>query len=394
MWPSPPAPITSAVDPGTSRDERALDRVVRREAGVGERRGVDRIEVRSGTRWRALGHEQQWRHAAVEAESAAFPAELGPVLAVVLHALQAAAAPSATPGAVDRDRLLPTRVRSRPAPTDSTHPAFSWPRVNGGSNGRTPGGNSCMRWRSEWQAPAPPIRTSTSPGPGSGSATSSELGFVLPRRQPQCAHVVLTFPSDRAGGSAAPAPRSGTLPLVEAPGHLVLVEGRRARRHHTDEVDSAGVTRRDVPGRREELVGAVVRPARVHHAVVAVALALADAGEERIVVMRARAPATRRRRRVDATVRRRPEPEPPHPGTSERCGCVRGPPHSRPGRRAGLARPGGCRVPPRAARPRACWSAGAPRARHPDGLRAGAGPRASGGGPLAVPGATRARQSP
>src|SRR5438067_1755004 len=36
-----------------------------------------------------------------------------------------------------------------------------------------PASKSCIRCRSEWQAPAPPIRTTTSPGPGRGSGTST-----------------------------------------------------------------------------------------------------------------------------------------------------------------------------------------------------------------------------
>ena len=66
-------------------------------------------------------NEQQRRHAAVEPEAAAFAAELGPVLAVVLHALQAASAPSATPGAVDRDRCA--GVETGDAGADRLDPA-------------------------------------------------------------------------------------------------------------------------------------------------------------------------------------------------------------------------------------------------------------------------------
>ena len=91
--------------------ERSLDRVVRREARVGQRRGVDRVQVGERDDVARARDEQERRHPAVEAEAAAFTLELGPVLAVVLHALQAPAAVSAAPGAVHRDGLRRSRAR-------------------------------------------------------------------------------------------------------------------------------------------------------------------------------------------------------------------------------------------------------------------------------------------
>src|SRR5262249_31381325 len=66
----------------------------------------------------------------------------------------------------------PTSTPCTPGPVASTQPAFSCPSVNGGPHGSSPGAKSYMRCMSEWQAPAPPIRTRTSPGPGAGCGTS------------------------------------------------------------------------------------------------------------------------------------------------------------------------------------------------------------------------------
>ena len=105
--------------------------------------------------------------------------------------------------------------------------------------------------------------------------------------------------------SAATAPGTLALPLVERPRHLVLVVRRRDVGGHADEVGSPGVAGGHVPGRLEELVGAQVRTRGVHRAVVPAALALADAGEEGVVVVRARARGARVRRWRRGARRRR-----------------------------------------------------------------------------------------
>ena len=73
----------------------------------------------------------------------------------------------------------PTSRPVAPVPSASTHPAVSWPSVNGSSALKTPASNSWITWRSEWQMPAAPTRTSTWPGPGSGWGTSWYSGAVF-----------------------------------------------------------------------------------------------------------------------------------------------------------------------------------------------------------------------
>src|SRR5690606_16343100 len=72
-----------------------------------------------------------------------------------------------TPSPSDRSRT--------PEPTALTVPAFSWPRVKGGSWGQNPGG-ACMTCRSLPHRPAPAIFTTTCPGPGVGTGTSWNSG--------------------------------------------------------------------------------------------------------------------------------------------------------------------------------------------------------------------------
>src|ERR687892_169887 len=45
----------------------------------------------------------------------------------------------------------------------------------------------------------------------------------------------------------APAPRAVALPLVQGPGHVVLIVRGRLRRHHADELAPAGVVGGRVP---------------------------------------------------------------------------------------------------------------------------------------------------
>src|SRR4051794_22796064 len=81
----------------------------------------------------------------------------------------------------------------------------------------------------------------------------------------------------------ATAPRALALPLIQRPRGLVLIELRRARRQHADEVATTRVNGGRVPGRRQELIRAVVAR-RAHDVVLASALARTRAREERIVV--------------------------------------------------------------------------------------------------------------
>ena len=107
---------------------------------------------------------------------------LGPVLAVVLHRALTGMAAAAAPGAVHGDGIA--FLESRDAlPSSATHPAFSWPSVNGGVNPRS----SSITCRSEWHTPAPPILTRICPGPGDGLGTSSSrAGWPTPTNRTAC----------------------------------------------------------------------------------------------------------------------------------------------------------------------------------------------------------------
>ena len=159
---------------GQQERQRALDRVVRREPGVGERRGVDRVEVVERHEVARARHEQQRRHAAVAAEAGADAPSSGGALAVVLHALRQRWQRPHPHGAVDRDRL--PDLEAGDAGADGVDPAgVLVAERERRLNDISPGWKSWMRCRSEWQAPAPPM-TTTSPGPGSGSGTSCTSG--------------------------------------------------------------------------------------------------------------------------------------------------------------------------------------------------------------------------
>src|SRR5437660_6040639 len=85
--------------------------------------------------------------------------------------------------------------------------------------------------------------------------------------------------------STTTVPGALALPLVERPGHLVLVVLGGVPRIDSDEVAPAGVVRGRVPRALRELVRAVVRARRVVRLVVALALDPACAHEKRIVVV-------------------------------------------------------------------------------------------------------------
>ena len=63
----------------------------------------------------------------------------------------------------------PGRTRPTSAPTSSTTPAPSWPRIDGGGRGTYP----LTIERSEWQTPLASTSTVTSFGPGGRGVTSS-----------------------------------------------------------------------------------------------------------------------------------------------------------------------------------------------------------------------------
>ena len=113
MWPRPPIPITTAVVPGTSDAREPRDRVVRRQRGIAERRGLDGIEIAEGDEQTVGGDEQELGHAAVAPEPAAGTVDLARVLAVVLRRPAARPAHAAAPRSVDGHRI------ARPPPVDT-----------------------------------------------------------------------------------------------------------------------------------------------------------------------------------------------------------------------------------------------------------------------------------
>ncbi len=99
---------------GHQQRQRALDRVVRRQRRIRQRRGFDRVQAAERYEVPHVGHDHVLGHAAIGAEAAARGAELGLVHAVVLEPLHAAVARAAAPRAVHGHRvadLNPRRAR-------------------------------------------------------------------------------------------------------------------------------------------------------------------------------------------------------------------------------------------------------------------------------------------
>src|SRR5437588_749730 len=72
--------------------------------------------------------------------------------------------------------LSPGATWLTPAPTSSTTPAASCPRMAGTGKGIDPS----ARWRSEWQTPQWATRTWTCRGPGPSTSTSSTTAMSWP----------------------------------------------------------------------------------------------------------------------------------------------------------------------------------------------------------------------
>ena len=121
MCPSPPRPMTTAVEPGHQQRQRALDRVIRREGRVGQRRGQRRFEVSDRHDPATLWDEHVRGHPAVESEAAPEHAELGLSLAVVLGPDTAPRAHPASPRPVHGDGL--TDLEPGHTRTDGLDPA-------------------------------------------------------------------------------------------------------------------------------------------------------------------------------------------------------------------------------------------------------------------------------
>ncbi len=102
---------------GPQERARAIDRVVGRDAGIGQRCRIDRIEIAERNEILACRYQQILGHAAIGTETAAAQGAL--VHAVVLFTREAHATPSAAPRAVDRDALADLDA-ARAAPSAST----------------------------------------------------------------------------------------------------------------------------------------------------------------------------------------------------------------------------------------------------------------------------------
>ena len=244
MWPRPPAPITTAVEPGTSSGSDRLIAWYGVSAAsvsgaastgieVAERHEVRARRARPCTRpsrRRCRARRPRRRARPGARSSSPAPARSG-------------GTPRSPTGRTRRPGRRP-RTPDAPGPSASTQPAFSWPSVNGGPQGRRPPSKSYMRCRSEWHAPAPPMRTRTSPGPGSGSATSASSGPCFqstsrnarmgssPRSLVRTSRSSGTRPRRRARGLG---PRSSVAPSRTGRSALVATTpaadtGRHARR--------------------------------------------------------------------------------------------------------------------------------------------------------------------
>ena len=84
MCPTPPTPITTAVEPGVARWASRLDRVVGGQAGVGVRRDGHGLDTGGQQQERALRHEHVLGEAAVDRQA-------GELVPDAVHVVAAAA---------------------------------------------------------------------------------------------------------------------------------------------------------------------------------------------------------------------------------------------------------------------------------------------------------------
>ena len=173
--------MTSAVEVGTSFSrERRMAWYGVRPASVRGAACTGSSPSGRGTRWRTEGTR---RYSAIPPSSPSPPppprtgARSGRSQYVSNPSRHRAHTPQ--PQAPTTATGCPTSTPVTPSPRAYTQPAFSWPSVNGGDQGRRPSSKSCIRWRSEWQAPEAPTWTTTCPGAGSGTGTSSRTGSLF-----------------------------------------------------------------------------------------------------------------------------------------------------------------------------------------------------------------------
>ena len=234
--------VTEAADadddgarPGKELRQRAADGVVRRQAGVGQRSRLRRVEVAERDDEAGRRHEHQRRHAAVEPESAARRAQFGLVDAVVLQALAAPDAVPATPRPVHGDGLAdleagdPGAERLDPA---GVLVAERERRVVGHQAGR----ELVEQVEVGVAHPGPADPHDDLAGTRLRLRDLTELGVVLPVGQLQGTHPAIQV--DRSGQLA---PRRGVAPTLrlrpdsgrpcdQCPDQEPDVRGRRSRR--------------------------------------------------------------------------------------------------------------------------------------------------------------------
>src|SRR6188768_862479 len=85
--------------------QRPLDRVIGRERGIAQRSGFRWTQVSKRNKESRGGHQHVFGHSAIETQSAAETAHLGPVLAVVLHRELARMAAAAAPWTIDSNGI-------------------------------------------------------------------------------------------------------------------------------------------------------------------------------------------------------------------------------------------------------------------------------------------------
>ena len=162
--------------------QRPLDRVVRRQAGVGERRCLHGIEVAERHEMTRVLDQQQRRHAAVGAQPRSHRGQLRQVRAVVLHPLEAPHAATTPSGAVHRDGLAD--LEPGHAVTERLDP----PRVLvAQGEGRLEGHHPGLEVVDQVQVRVAHARAGDPdehlPGAGVGLLDAADLGILLPSGQ-------------------------------------------------------------------------------------------------------------------------------------------------------------------------------------------------------------------
>ena len=172
--PSPPAPITTAVEPGISFGSARFTAwydVAPASVSGPTRRGSSVVKRHQ----LAPRDHEVLREPAVLAVAAAARA----ARAVVVVAAEAVPAAAARVDAGDGDGLAELEVLDVGSRASPPSPALSCPSVNGSSHGITPGGVS-RNMKSLWQRPTPATLMSTSSGAGCRHVDLAELGRLAP----------------------------------------------------------------------------------------------------------------------------------------------------------------------------------------------------------------------